>query len=57
MLVFIVRVFNRVWAKNANFTHKKAGKDACAVHILAALGAWVCSTTHALGAWYVFAML
>jgi len=38
--VFIVRVSNWVWAKNAGFTHKKVGKDVCALHILDARGAY-----------------
>jgi len=36
--VFIVRVSTWVWAENAGFTHKKAGKDIFAPHFFSARG-------------------
>jgi len=55
--VFIVIGSTWFWAKNAGFTHKKAGKKRfypalfhCSGHTLHALGVWECETHHALGA-------
>jgi len=53
--VFIRRVSTWVWAENAGFTHKKAGKDIFALHFFSARAHTPCPRRmfHALGAWNV----
>jgi len=41
-----VRVSTWIWGKSAGFTHKKAGKHACAPHFLGARGAWLACLAH-----------